>query len=465
MCNREVDGASASEAETATDMPWKQIRCGGSARGAISRLLGACLPLILLGVSSGVACPCYLASVGYFQARFQSELLFTHQVAVVAFAHFAAMLIEELCTRRRPALHSVLRRRVAVFSALAAATLAHVPACNSRGAVLLHGALISAFGTWLFGASMQIAASRGGVVLSNTGFGIGSVVAAFLVSVCRLGPTASVAAAYAFYSLAAAICVVGSWLWLWILGAFSGSLPVDERLAHGGDWDDIEDSSEPSEGRNILTGEYADQENAPGYAALAAAGGGARGARGARGWAPWEGAANELCGSGACGAFGAAAGIFCCHAAGFVLLPLLPLAGAEAATMLHQLKCLGEGLGRLAAVVHSADCAAAGRVGPRARGSLLAVALLARPAIALPVVAWLLAAGQRSRVAVAPQWLVLMLLVGIFCMGSYCALMLDLDAQLSARPNNRRCVVQWNRFVMILGHGLGLAVGAALAMY
>lgn len=471
MCNQE--GASGQDDSSEQGGAGGKLAVAASAAaaapGVLPRFLRASLPLVLLGASSGVTCPCYLASVGLFQAKFGSELLFASQVAVVVLAHLAAVLVEEVCAgSRRPPL-GVLLRQLAVFSTLASLALLHTPACGSVTAVLLHGALISALGTWLFGASVQLGTLKGGVIFVNAGFALGSLAAALLVSACRLGPAAPARAAYGFYGVAAAVCAFGSWLWLWNAGACCGGEGGDnirrspwdgEASELSGDGADDGDDEEGAARRPLAQGHPGGDgpgEAGQGYQTLlgAGSGGDGSGTLGSLGC--------TLCGAAAWGLLLAATGVFFCHAAGLMLVPLLTLAGPEAAVLLYQMKCLGDCFGRLAAAVHSADCAAAGKVGRPTRCVLLGTAILVRPLAALPVVAWLLAAGRRSQVPVAPQWFVLLLLVGIFSLGGYSAFMLDLDAQLSLPPSRRRCGAHVARLATVLGHGAGLSVGVLLA--
>mmetsp|Transcript_46674 Transcript_46674/g.99654 ORF Transcript_46674/g.99654 Transcript_46674/m.99654 type:complete len:442 (-) Transcript_46674:89-1414(-) len=436
-----MPGASASSSQVGN----KEVGLGGA--GA---LLSSCVPLVFLGLASGVTCPCYLASLGFFQEKFGSDLLFGAQATVVVVAHFVAIGIQEWFDADvLPAVvpGSGFLLRLPVCSALACAALILTPVCSSQVAVLVNGAIISMLGTWLHGASSQLGAVEGGGLLVSAGFALGSLWAVLLAWVTSFGPGSSMATAYFYYSLAGATCLAGAPLWLW----YRRSDAAQEEAAGSAAWPaDVE----PAEAQPLRLGNAGQQQ--PAYETLSGAGR-------ARAGEDVGDEADGLCSS--C-RFPApctnnAVGIFLSLASGFLLVPLFPLCGPTLACAVYQMKCLGDCVGRLLAVRHASSCATRG--GLSVAGTVRCAAMLlvfGRLMAAFIVLTWLLSSGLGP-----PDFrLALALVAGVYGAGGYGQFVLDLDAQLLASEQRRSSVARCHTLVMCLGMLLGLGAGVLLVL-
>lgn len=425
----------------------KEVGHGGA--GALSALLSSCVPLVLLGLASGVTCPCYLASLGFFQEKFGSDLLFGAQATVVVVAHFVAIGAQEwfdadVLPAVVPGRGYLLR--LPVCSALGCAALILTPACSSQVAVLFNGAIVSMLGTWLHGAASQLGAIEGGGLLVSAGFAVGSLWAVLLAWVTSFGPGAPVSTAYLYYNLAGATCLAGAPLWFW----YRRTDADEEETAGSADWPaDVE----PAEAQPLRAGNTGQPE--PTYETLT----------GTRRAGTGEDVGDEE--HGICTSCGFPApctenvvGIFLSLASGFVLVPLFPLCGPSLGCAVYQMKCLGDCAGRLLAVRHASSCATRG--GLSVGGAVRCAALFlvaARLIAALVVVTWLLSRGVGP-----PDFrLALVLVAGVYGAGGYGQFVLDLDAQLGASAQRRSNVARCHTLVMCLGMLLGLGAGLLLA--
>lgn len=387
---------------------------------------------MLLGVSSGILCPCYLASIGYFQAKFQSELFFGAQITMVVVFHTLAAMIPDWCDFGPRETTSAGCLRLAVASILSCVTLVLTPACSSESVVLLNGAVISALSTFLFGISNRLAAPEWGNLYVKVGFTMGSLIIVLLMSLLQLGPGSAPTTAFGFYGLAAAICVIGAAAWIcWRAGILepSESLPFSgaERGAHW-PWAHGGASNTSIAASGVLaifqaSGEPPAESWLPSFSGLFTQ--------------------NSL-------------GMFLSLAIGFALFPLLTMAGPWVAGWLYAAKLLGDFLGRIAAIWHSLPCTTAGHVGMQER-MLVFCMIVVRFTLGCFFVLWLV--NNDQPVARMPKLNIWVLVLVIYASGGYVQVMLNLDSQLSTPDVQRNDVEKCSRFSMNAGTFVGLAIG------
>lgn len=423
----------------------------------------ASLPLTALGASSGMIVPAYLASVGVLQQRFDSDTLHGPQVAVVVMASVGAVLCEEaLAERERPPLHA-LQRRLALLCVAAAAVLLRLPVCDSEAEVLFTGALCAMLGTLMLEAALKLGTLLGDAASVAAGSSLACFAIVALVSACKLGSLAQIRGVYVFYGSCSTLCVVGTFFCLWSTGLWYGLLGEGDADE---DTDDETLASETTPLRGLATTDVP-----AGMRTLLYAGRGPN----------VEVAADvgyysdlfttrplfslSVLGTSCQRCFSLMA-LFLLVATSFVLLPLFPVAGAADATLLFQMRCLGEGLGGLVATFRLWDFADFRAPGCASGLMQLCIAGLAIANFvgALFVVAWIFGAhsGSRHHRLAVPEWLVVMLVVFIFFVGTYCTSVLDWDCLLRVPPAGRPAARRWNRLVLVGGQLLSLALGLAM---
>lgn len=390
------------------------------------RRSGAGFCCLMLGLSSGILCPSHLASVGYFQHKFSSDLLFGLQVAVVVAIHSIGDLILDLWNQQAAKLTPCGDLvRLGVGTTLASVTLLLTPACSSQLAVLINGAVVSLLNTWLFRICLRLAALSWGSLFAKLGYAAGSVVVALLMALLKLGPSSSPAEAIAFYALNAAAVLGSGMLWVCWAVFIDGSMH-NPNAAEG----------LPLHGRQH-TSTRANPASTP------------------------QTSAQPLtCSSGF--VIENSVGIFISIAASFALLPAFTLANPWNACWLFAMKCLGDFVGRLAALGHSVHCGAAGGISGWQRsaayfllgGRLILVSLLA---------VWLVRGGHES--TRWPHTSICFTALAVYGSGCYLQFMLGMDSHLKA--TNMEEAQHSERLSWIAessGYFVGLACGLLLLL-
>mmetsp|Transcript_79285 Transcript_79285/g.157008 ORF Transcript_79285/g.157008 Transcript_79285/m.157008 type:complete len:424 (+) Transcript_79285:103-1374(+) len=392
--------------------PSHAASAGGQRSGA-----GFCS--LMLGLSCGILCPSHLASIGYFQHKFHSDLLFGLQVAVVVAVHSIAELILDVLNQRteKPNPHGDLVR-LGIGTTLASVALVMTPACSSQLAVLINGAAISLLKTWLFRICLRLAALSRGSLFAKLGYAAGSLVVAVLMVLLQLGPGSSPLEAVAFYALTAAVVLGGGLLWAcWsvffgVFGADDG-LPLHSALST---ISPVDPAEAPQAGAQpFMRPSWFVVENS--------------------------------------------AGIFVSVAASFAILPAFTLANPWIACWLYVMKCLGDFVGRLAALGHSMT---AGGINGWQRSGAYCL-LGGRLILVSLVAAWLLRGGHED--LRWPHASICMTALTVYGSGCYLQLMLGMDSHLKA--TSMEDAQRSERFSWIAessGYFVGLAGGVLLLL-
>lgn len=353
-------------------------------------------------------------------------MLFGLQVAVVVAVHSIADLILDVWNH--PAAKLTPRSdlvRLGIGTVLASVALLLTPACSSQLAVLMNGAVVSLLSTWLFRICLRLAALSWGSLFAKLGYAAGSLVVALLMALLRLGPGSSPAEAVAFYALTSAAVLGSGMLW----ACWAVFLDVSQN------------NSSADEGLPLHSMQRTTSHGNPACAPQAGAQPFMR--------SSWFVIENS-------------AGIFVSIAASFALLPAFTLANPWNACWLYAMKCLGDFVGRIAALGHSMHSGTAGGITGWQRS--VAYFLLGGRLILVSLMAvWLIHGGHED--ARWPHASICLTALAVYGSGYYLQLMLGMDSHLKA--TNMEDVQRSERFSWIAestGYFVGLAVGVLLLL-
>lgn len=349
-------------------------------------------------------------------------MLFGLQVAVVVAVHSIADLILDLWNQPAAKLNPRWDLvRLGIGAVLASIALVLTPACPSQLSVLVNGAVISLLNTWLFRICLRLAALSWGSLFAKLGYAAGSLVVALLMALLQLGPGSSPSEAVAFYALTAAAVLGGGMLWAcWATCVSRHNQSADEGLPI-----------------HSLPGASAHAN--PARAPQAGAQPFMR--------SSWFVVENSV-------------GIFVSIAASFALLPAFTLANPWIACWLYAMKCLGDFVGRLAALGHSMHSVAAGGISGWQRniayfllgGRLILVSLL---------VVWLLRGGHED--TRWPPASICLTALAVYGSGYYLQLMLAMDSHLKAtNTEDARRSERFSWMAESSGYFVGLVGGVLL---